>query len=142
MEKAKAHYEEMAAGKCAVWYPVVENVSPAVVNTVIDTFYIEGETVYIDCDSVVQAAKGSEPGKSATNMKRVPVKCPPNMTIHRVDSVKTVVTKVNTAEIRAKTLEAERYRSAATTSRTWAIIGWALAGLLAIGLIFSLKSRS
>lgn len=143
MEKAKIRYEEMAAGKCAVWYPIKEEVLPAEVITSIDTLYIEGETVYVDCDSIMKMTKPgssdqSEPGKPG----RVTVKCPPSQVIHRTDTIKTTIIKENTAALRAKSLEAERYMAGAVAARTWAIIGWVLAILLAIGLVFSIKSKN
>lgn len=108
---------------------VCANMFPVKVETVTNTEYVAGATVYdtsvvyVDCDSVIKSANSTNVNgsqKVLTKLVRVP--CPPST--HRVDSVfKTItITKTDTKQIKlleknlvASESDAERFKKQRNT---------------------------
>jgi hypothetical protein len=131
-----AAHPEAAAALCAQLYPVKE-MSTVVTQTRIDTQYLQGRPVYVDCDS---AAARRKAGDTARLIVAVP--CPPPQLITRLVTKDSIVRVESTAalvaardERQAAILQATELRSG---RNSWRLVALLLIGYCAVRLALRL----
>lgn len=136
MDRAKSEHEEIAANKCALWYPIVTVDSVTKYITNIDTIFQEGETIWVECPDSLFSKPVISNQKSG---KAIPFKCPPAIIITQRDSIIVEKTKESTAKIRASNIERDKYKTKASTWQVVGLVFICISFLLGIALWFKNK---
>lgn len=136
LDRAKSEYEEIAANKCALWYPIVtvDSVTKHITKT--DTIFQEGETIWIECPDSLLSTPVISNSKSP---KAKPFQCPPSLLIRQHDSTVTTYTKESNAKIRASNIERDKYKASTSKWQAIGLVFICLSFILGLALWFKTK---
>jgi hypothetical protein len=140
---ATIHYKhpEMEAENCTFRFPVISDTTIRH-TTSIDTVFTARETVFVDCNAANRLVDSLlKLGITPPDLGKVPVDCPPNKIIHQVDTFLKIVREESSANLKIEQLARAKDIKRADNNRTWAIVGFSLAGILGIALFISIKTK-
>lgn len=111
--------------------------------SVTDTIIQPGETIFVDCDSVLKSdtprIMGGAHLSTTLKMNKVSVKCPPSKIIHTRDTIKITINKENTARVDALKIENKGTASSLNSWRNAAFIFGVLFIVSLLIIFFTLK---